>query len=363
MLERLSRSEWPTPIIALAGNHEDLLLRFLEDERILEAWRGLGGLETLHSYGVDVGPGLAGRDFKKIQAAFKARFPEHHRQFLETLQTSTAIGDYFFCHAGIRPGVPLDRQNRDDLLNIRDEFLLAEAEHGKLIVHGHTPSVTPEIRSNRIGIDTAAYATNRLTCLVLEKDERRFLYAGGSGAGKMTMNVGFKAPVTLGSEPAERGLDLRTYLNFLWRNWMFIGAIVALSLLVAIVYLARATPMYTATAQILLDPQQEKGTAGGGDLVPSQIYNYATMESQLSIINSDPLLRRVVIKEQLAASPQTDTPQSEDEKSAQAQRIQDAINRVRGALAAKRRRAIQRIRYFNHLARSQASRAARQCGG
>ena len=150
------------------------------------------------------------------------------------------------------------------------------------------------------------------------------------------MNVGFKTPVTLGSEPAERSLDLRTYLNFLWRNWMFIGAIVALSLLVAIVYLARATPVYTATAQILLDPQQEKGTAGGGDLVPSQIYNYATMESQLSIINSDPLLRRVVVKEQLAAPPQTDTPQSEDEKSAQAQRIQDAINRVRGALAAKR---------------------------
>ena len=94
--------------------------------------------------------------------------------------------------------------------------------------------------------------------------------------------------------------------------------------------------MYTATAQILLDPQQEKGTAAGGDLVPSQIYNFATMESQLSIINSDPLLRRVVVKEQLAASPQTDTPQSEDEKSAQAQRIQDAINRLRGALAAKR---------------------------
>ena len=150
------------------------------------------------------------------------------------------------------------------------------------------------------------------------------------------MNVGFKTPVTLGSESAERSLDLRTYLNFLWRNWMFIGAIVALSLLVADVYLARATPVYTATAQILLDPQQEKGTAGGGDLVPSQIYNYATMESQLSIINSDPLLRRVVVKEQLAGPPQTDTPQNEDEKSAEAQRIQDAINRLRGALGAKR---------------------------
>ena len=146
------------------------------------------------------------------------------------------------------------------------------------------------------------------------------------------MNVGFKAPVTLGSEPAGHSLDLRTYLNFLWRNWMFIAAILALALLVGIVHLVRATPLYTATVQILLEPQQEKS----GDLVPSQFYNYAMIESQLSIINSDPLLRRVVIKEQLAPPPQTDTPLNEDEKSAEAQRIQDAINGLRGALRAKR---------------------------
>ena len=82
------------------------------------------------------------------------------------------------------------------------------------------------------------------------------------------MNVGFKSPVTVGSEPAERGLDLRTYLNFLWRNWMFIGALVALSLLVGIVYLVRATPLYTATVQILLDASRERNTGAGGDLVP-----------------------------------------------------------------------------------------------
>ena len=87
VVERLSRGEWPTATIALAGNHEDLLLRFLADEKILEAWRGLGGLETLHSYGVDVGSGQARRDCKKIQDAFKARFPEHHYRFLEALQT------------------------------------------------------------------------------------------------------------------------------------------------------------------------------------------------------------------------------------------------------------------------------------
>jgi serine/threonine protein phosphatase 1 len=178
VVERLACGEWPTPMIALAGNHEDLLLAFLEDEGILDAWRSLGGLETLHSYGVNVGPAMAGRDFKAVQAAFVARFPKRHQQFLETLNVSTTIGDYFFCHAGARPGVPLGRQDRDDLLNIRDPFLSSDAEHGKLVVHGHTPSVRPQVCPNRIGIDTAAYATGRLTCLVLEKDQRRFLAAG-----------------------------------------------------------------------------------------------------------------------------------------------------------------------------------------
>src|SRR5262249_20121543 len=152
------------------------------DEKVLEAWQGLGGLETLHSYGVNVGLGLARRDSKKIQEGFKARFPDHHHGFLEGLQISSTIGDYFFCHAGVRPGVPLDRQKREDLLNIRDEFLSDKAEHGKLVVHGHTPALAPEIRPNRVGIDTGAYATNRLTCLVLEKDELRFLFAGSNVA-------------------------------------------------------------------------------------------------------------------------------------------------------------------------------------
>jgi serine/threonine protein phosphatase 1 len=178
-VEQLARGEWPTSIIALAGNHEDLLMAFLENAEVLAAWRSLGGLETLHSYGVEVGLARGGRGFKAVQTAFAAEFPEHHRRFLEGLDISTYIGDYFFCHAGVRPGVPLDRQNRDDLLNIRGPFLSSEVEHGKLVVHGHTPSVDPEIRPNRIGIDTGAYATGRLTCLVLEKDQRRFMHAGG----------------------------------------------------------------------------------------------------------------------------------------------------------------------------------------
>jgi serine/threonine protein phosphatase 1 len=180
VVEQLARGEWPTPILALAGNHEDLLMAFLEDEGVLEAWRSLGGLETLHSYGVNVGLAMAGRDFGAVQRAFAACLPEGHRHFLESLNISTTIGDYFFCHAGVRPGVPLDRQDREDLLTIRDPFLSSEAEHGKLVVHGHTPSTAPEVRPNRIGIDTAAYATNRLTCLVLEQDQQVFLPAAVS---------------------------------------------------------------------------------------------------------------------------------------------------------------------------------------
>jgi serine/threonine protein phosphatase 1 len=139
----------------------------------------LGGLETLHSYGVNLGPAMAKRDFGAVRAEFAGRFPQGHRKFVEGLKFSTVIGDYFFCHAGVRPGVPLDRQDRNDLLTIRDAFLSSEVEHGKLVVHGHTPSLAPEVHPNRIGIDTAAYATGRLTCLVLEKDQRRFMYAGG----------------------------------------------------------------------------------------------------------------------------------------------------------------------------------------
>ena len=175
VVERLASGEWPTSIIALAGNHEDFLKDFLDDAGILDFWRSQGGLATLHSYGVDVGPAMVGRDFEKVQAGFTDRLPKHHRAFLGALKTSAVIGDYFFCHAGVRPGVALERQSRDDLVNIREPFLSSEAEYGKLVVHGHTPSVSPEIRSNRIGIDTAAYATGRLTCLVLEKDQQRFV--------------------------------------------------------------------------------------------------------------------------------------------------------------------------------------------
>jgi serine/threonine protein phosphatase 1 len=193
VVERLCCSVWPTPLVTLAGNHEDLLRAFLEDERVLDRWRALGGLETIHSYGIDVGQAMKGRDFRALQAAFAASLPDSHRRFLAQLQASFTTGDYFFCHAGVKPGVPLDRQERSDLLNIRTPFLTSEAEHGKLVVHGHTPSTTAEIRPNRIGIDTGAYLTGCLTCIVLEKDERRFLQTG-QGRGVKRDEPGLESP-------------------------------------------------------------------------------------------------------------------------------------------------------------------------
>jgi serine/threonine protein phosphatase 1 len=169
-LERLVASAFPTPIISLLGNHETMLLNFLEDASGLQRWRSLGGLETLYSYGVDVREAMTGRGFEAAQYSLLRAFPDEHRQFLLQLPRSVTCGDYFFCHAGVRPGVPLDQQDPDDLIWIRDEFLTSDMDHGKVIVHGHTPVPQPDVRSNRINLDTGAFATGRLTCLRLLGD-------------------------------------------------------------------------------------------------------------------------------------------------------------------------------------------------
>src|SRR5437763_1775321 len=111
------------------------------------------------------------------------------------------------------------------------------------------------------------------------------------------MNVGFKIPANLDTEPPERAVDLREYLNFIWRHWMLITSVTALGFLVAAAYLARATPFYTASTQVLLEePQSAPGLGGVNDSVRTDSY----VENQLAILQSDSLLRRVVIKEQLA---------------------------------------------------------------
>jgi serine/threonine protein phosphatase 1 len=144
-----------------------MLLHFLEDASGLRRWRSLGGLETLFSYGVDVREAMTGRGFEAAQYSLLRAFPDEHRQFLLGLARSAICGDYFFCHAGVRPGVPLAEQGPNDLIWIRDEFLTSDADHGKVVVHGHTPVPQPDFRPNRINLDTGAFATGRLTCLRL----------------------------------------------------------------------------------------------------------------------------------------------------------------------------------------------------
>ncbi len=175
VLERLSRADFPTPIRALRGNHEEVVGQFFEDENVLETWRRFGGLETLHSYGVDVTEATRGAGYDRAWKSLAARMPHEHRMFLEQTDLAASYGDYFFCHAGVRPAVPLERQTARDLLWIREDFLEFKGSWSKIVVHGHTPVRSPEILPNRINVDTGAFATSVLTALVLEGAERRFL--------------------------------------------------------------------------------------------------------------------------------------------------------------------------------------------
>ncbi len=161
--------------VCLMGNHEAWLLDFLTDARHGAGWLMNGGEETLASYGVTVGGGLGRDRLKGARAALAAALPAAHRAFLVGLALMWRCGDYAFVHAGVRPGVALAAQDRRDLLWIRDEFLDAEDDFGAVVVHGHTIGDTPDVQANRIGIDTGAFATGRLTCLALEGNKRRFL--------------------------------------------------------------------------------------------------------------------------------------------------------------------------------------------
>jgi len=161
--------------IFLKGNHESYAAQFLSDPTVLAEWAQSGGINTLLSYGVKPSTRDNPQKDQDVAAAFQEAFPESHRQFIGGLALSFMCGDYFFAHAGVRPGIPLKKQREQDLLWIRDDFLLHEEDFGKIIVHGHTPTLEPDIRPNRINIDTGAYATGKLTCLVLQGDHMAIL--------------------------------------------------------------------------------------------------------------------------------------------------------------------------------------------
>ncbi|WP_093362226.1 metallophosphoesterase [Tropicimonas isoalkanivorans] len=161
------------PHVILLGNHDRMMRRFLHPEKLRDQmrddldwlWPPLGGRETLASYGVDVSHG---RRDTAIHADAQNAVPESHIALLDSLSTPYTEGDCLFVHAGIRPGVPIEAQSRDDLVWIREPFLSDTSDHGPLIVHGHTPVEEVTHYGNRLNLDTGAGYGQALSAVVIE---------------------------------------------------------------------------------------------------------------------------------------------------------------------------------------------------
>jgi serine/threonine protein phosphatase 1 len=177
VIDQLLRAPLPSfEAVHLKGNHEDFMLRFLEDIAAAPAWLSFGGMETLESYGVaPPHPDAPPTELLRAQEGLRRNLPREHLNFLRRLRLSHEEGDYLFVHAGIKPGVPLAAQREEDMLWIREEFLLSQSSFGRIVVHGHTITRDPDVRQNRIGIDTGAFASGHLTALVAEGTDWYFL--------------------------------------------------------------------------------------------------------------------------------------------------------------------------------------------
>lgn len=164
----------------LMGNHEEIFIGAARgDVATAKALLRVGGYATLASYGIDRDTADAG-SFEDLASLLVERIPRADLSFIERAEDMIRIGDYCFVHAGIRPGQPLDTQLPTDLRWIREPFISSRRDHGAVIVHGHT--IMPEVEDlpNRIGIDTGAFRSGRLSAVVLEEDRRWFLEARGT---------------------------------------------------------------------------------------------------------------------------------------------------------------------------------------
>lgn len=159
-------------VIALRGNHEDMLIRAAKGSAAAQrAWLRNGGAETLTSFGFDPAR-LRGLDRAGRARAISDAIGPETIEWVTSLPTQFQSGNYFFCHAGVRPGVPLHQQKTSDLLWIGEEFVRSTLDHGAVIVHGHMEARQIEIRPNRINVDTGAYRTGRLSAIGLEGARR-----------------------------------------------------------------------------------------------------------------------------------------------------------------------------------------------
>jgi serine/threonine protein phosphatase 1 len=175
VLDRLIARARTHEILMLKGNHELLFRDFTNNPAILGNWGKFGGLQTLISYGLKPSLNPGPEEQRELARELELVVPPAHWQLIDQMPSSFSCGDFFFVHAGVRPGIPLSDQKDEDLLWIRQDFLLYEGELEKFVIHGHTPVKEPEIRSNRINLDTGAYATGKLTCLAIEGDSVEFI--------------------------------------------------------------------------------------------------------------------------------------------------------------------------------------------
>jgi serine/threonine protein phosphatase 1 len=175
VVERLLALREERPIRLLMGNHEEVFLRALAgDMKALRFLIRIGGRETLLSYGISEEE-YRGLDYEQLMTLMRRNVPAEHVAFMAAFEKWIELGDYLFVHAGLRPGVALKDQAASDLCWIRDDFLNHRESFGRIVVHGH--SITDDIdeRHNRIGIDTGAFASGKLTAIGLEGGERWFL--------------------------------------------------------------------------------------------------------------------------------------------------------------------------------------------
>lgn len=166
----------------LAGNHEEMFLRSFDSLETFRHFLRHGGRETVFSYGVDR-TAFAQAELEKAQAMMRAAVPAEDIAFLSGFEDMIAIGGYLFVHAGIDPSAPIEEQQVHNLRWIREPFLSNAESYGQVVVHGHTISEAPEDCGNRIGIDTGAFMTGRLTALVLEGTTRRYIEAVAGEGG------------------------------------------------------------------------------------------------------------------------------------------------------------------------------------
>ena len=157
------------------GNHEEVYLAAAAgNEKSVRFFNRIGGRETILSYEITMKEYME-LDMTQLAQRIPELFPQEHIDFIAGFEDQITVGDYAFVHAGIRPGVPLSEQRPKDLRWIREEFLSAQEAHEKVIVYGHTINDDVVETGTRIGIDTGAYYSEKLTALALQGPERWYL--------------------------------------------------------------------------------------------------------------------------------------------------------------------------------------------